>query len=93
MAESKKAPPEQTLKFSSGVRAKIWRNTAESGRTFFNVQLRRSYKDKNGNYHDSDSFGHEELLVVGFACLRAYGEVLRLIEAERLAANENSQPE
>jgi hypothetical protein len=38
----------------------------------FNVSFRRSYKDKNGEWADSDSFGMNDLPKLGLAVVRTY---------------------
>jgi hypothetical protein len=46
------------------VRAAIWRNELEDGRTRHSVTFSRLYKD-DGAWRDSTSFGRGELLLVG----------------------------
>jgi hypothetical protein len=45
------------------VRAAIWANTLDSG-VYYNVTLSRSYRDQEGNWHTTESFGREDLLLL-----------------------------
>lgn len=45
------------------IQAAIWRNKTEKG-TFHNVTVKRGYKDKDGEWKDTDSFGRDDLLVL-----------------------------
>lgn len=43
------------------VEASIWRNETNGDRKFYSVKISRSYKDDDGNYQSTDSFGHGDL--------------------------------
>lgn len=45
------------------IKAAVWENEVDN-RKFYNVTLARSYRDGDNNWHDSDSFGRDDLLVV-----------------------------
>ena len=45
------------------IKATAWRNNSGES-TFMTYRLTRSYKDKEGNWTDSDSYGIEDLPVV-----------------------------
>ena len=45
------------------IKATGWKNTAGDS-TFMSYRLNRSYKDKEGNWTDSDSYGIEDLSVI-----------------------------
>lgn len=48
-------------KFRSGaITAAVWEQTGAKG-TFHNVTISRSYKDEDGNWKDSDSYGASHL--------------------------------
>ena len=49
-----KPRPVVTLRDGS-VKAAIWRNESENG-PFHGVTFARTYKDGDGNYHDTDSY-------------------------------------
>lgn len=44
------------------IKAVIWANKVSNG-TMHNVNLVRIYRDDEGNWHDTDSLGRDELLV------------------------------
>ncbi len=45
------------------ISAAVWRNITD-GKTFFNVTFARTYVDDAKNYHDTDSFGRDDLPLV-----------------------------
>jgi len=66
--------PVDTIRDGS-LKATIWMNPKENG-NFYSVQITRSYKDEQGNWHDTDSFSGSELLRVARLANIAYDEVL-----------------
>src|SRR5262245_17832962 len=48
------------------VRASIWANQAEQG-VFYSVKITRFYKDAEGEWRNSDSFGRDDLLLASKA--------------------------
>lgn len=46
------------------VKAAIWPNTTESGAVRHNVTFSRIYKDADGKWKSTSSFGRDDLLVV-----------------------------
>jgi hypothetical protein len=45
------------------LKAVIWRNDTEKG-PMFNVMIVRSYQDGEGKWHDTQSFGYDDLMNV-----------------------------
>ena len=66
--------PVDTIRDGS-LKATIWMNQRENGKAY-SVQITRSYKDDQGNWHDSDSFSGSELLRVARLADIAYSEIL-----------------
>ena len=62
--------PENTFR-DGNLKATIWKNFGEKG-NFYTVTLTRTYKDEDGNYHDSNSFSGSELLKLAHLANRAY---------------------
>ena len=61
--EKPKATNQPAAKFRLGyVTATVWKNPGNGDKEFYNVQLNRSYKDDDGNWHDDGSLGHGDLL-------------------------------
>jgi hypothetical protein len=54
--------PVKTLRLGR-IKAAIWENESEKQR-FYNVTFTRSYLDEAKNWHDADSFGRDDLLLV-----------------------------
>lgn len=46
------------------LKAAIWENSADQ-RTFYNVTFTRTYMDEEKKFHDADSFGRDDLLLLG----------------------------
>jgi hypothetical protein len=57
--QDKKPKPVTTLRCSS-IKASIWKNEGVNG-PFYNVTVARSYKDRDGVWKNSDSFGLADL--------------------------------
>lgn len=72
--------PASTIR-DGAIKATIWRNQGENG-DFYSVKLTRTWKDAQGNYHDSDSFSGIELLRVARLAGKAYDEVASLRHAD-----------
>ena len=71
--------PVKTLRLGR-IKAAIWENGADQ-RTFYNVTFARTYMDEDKKFHDSDSFGRDDLLLLSkladqahtFVCERQAG--------------------
>ncbi len=59
------ANPKQPVKtFRLGrIKAAVWENESDRQR-FYNVTFARAYVDEQKNWHDSDSFGRDDLLIL-----------------------------
>lgn len=65
--------PLETLRDGS-LKATIWKNTGDNG-AFYSVRLSRTWKDEQGQYHDSDSFSGSELLRIARLANLAYDAI------------------
>ncbi|MEX2044922.1 MAG: hypothetical protein WD941_06175 [Opitutus sp.] len=54
--------PVKTLRLGR-IKAAIWENSADQ-RTFYNVTFARTYMDEEKKFHDADSFGRDDLLLL-----------------------------
>ena len=52
---------------AAAIRAAVWMNETEQG-TRYNATLTRLYKDGEGNWRTSESFGRDDLLLVAKVC-------------------------
>ena len=68
------------------IRAAIWENETRNG-TLHNVTFSRIYRDDEGNWQDSTSFGRDDLLLVGKVADRVHSWVF---EQTRIAAAESN---
>jgi hypothetical protein len=54
--------PLQTIRLGR-IKAVVWENTANQ-RPFHNVTFARTYMDQDKKFHDTDSFGRDDLLLL-----------------------------
>jgi len=72
--------PVKTLRLGR-IKAAVWENGADQ-RAFFNVTFARTYMDEEKKFHDADSFGRDDLLLLAkladqahtFICERMSGQ-------------------
>ena len=77
--ETKKAAP--VAKVSVGLQtASIWKNESE-GRAFYNVTFDRRYRNAQGEWKSTDSYGADDLLALAKLADLAHSKVLELQEA------------
>lgn len=70
MSEDTKNRPAETLREGS-LKAAIWRNESERG-AYHSVTLARTYKDQEGNFHDTSSFRAQDMLGVAELARQAH---------------------
>ena len=71
--------PVTTLRLGR-IKAAVWENEADN-KKFFNVTFARTYRDEAQNWHDTDSFGRDDLLVVAKLANQAHSFIFaRLAE-------------
>jgi len=73
-----KKPPVGKVRVGS-VTASIWENTKDS-KIFYSVTFERRYKDGDGNWKSSDSYGPGDLLELAKAADRAHSQILDVLE-------------
>ena len=76
--------PVKTLRLGR-IKAAIWENSADQ-RTFYNVTFARTYMDEDKKFHDADSFGRDDLLLLSKLADQAHPFV-----CERLAGPKNEE--
>ncbi len=77
--------PVKTLRLGR-IKAAIWENNADQ-RTFYNVTFARTYMDEAKQFHDTDSFGRDDLLLLGKLADQAHTFV-----CDRLAGQRGDEP-
>jgi hypothetical protein len=65
------------------LKASIWRQLDGKGKAFYPVTITRTYKDDEGNYHDTDRLLGDELLRMARLCERAYDMTLEYRQQDR----------
>ena len=86
LQKPKKAQQEETKKPAGKVRvglvtATIWDNETDKG-VFYNVTFERRYRDEQGNWHSTHSYGMDDLLVLAKAADLAHPEILKARSSE-----------
>ena len=69
------------------IKAAVWENEADQ-KKYFNVTFARTYVDEAKNYHDTDSFGRDDLPLVAKLADQAHTFIF-----ERLAELKSEQGE
>lgn len=78
--------PVKTLRLGR-IKAAVWENSADQ-RTFYNVTFARTYMDEEKKFHDTDSFGRDDLLLLSkladqahtFVCERLAGQKVEAVD-------------
>lgn len=65
------------------VQASIWRNQTDGGAAFYSTTFKRSYKDKDDKWKDSDSYGPTDVLELVKAADLAHTKVIELQQQGR----------
>ena len=65
------------------VKAAIWRNESDSGVVRFNTTFSRIYKDAEGNWKATSSFGRDDLLVVAKVADQAHSAIFELANGQQ----------
>lgn len=76
--------PVQTIRHGR-IKASVWVNQTQKG-PMYNVTFSRSYTDDEGNWHDSQSFGFDDLMTVAKCSFDAH----TWISAERAKNGKSS---
>ena len=67
--------PDKKFK-AGGVTATVWKGVSPKGATYFNVQLGRSYKDKDNNWKTTSSFRESDVPKAVVLLQKAYEYVI-----------------
>ena len=74
MTTNQNTKPIDTIR-DGALKASIWKNTGENG-DYYAVRLTRTWRDEQGEYHDSDRFSPSELLRIARLAGIAYDEII-----------------
>ena len=78
--------PLKTLRLGR-IKAVVWENGADQ-RSFFNVTFARTYMDDAKKFHDSDSFGRDDLLLLAKLADEAHSFIY-----EKMASQKSEEAE
>ena len=82
--------PTHTVRIGA-VKAAIWENRKDGGRTRCNVTFSKRYRDAEGQWKTTHSFGRNDLLVLAKVADQAHSQIL-VLEAEQ-SEDTNGQDE
>ena len=82
--------PTATVRIGA-VKAAIWENQAGE-RTRCNVTFSKSYRDAEGQWKTTHSFGRNDLLVLAKVADQAHSRIVELEQGEETAAQEDELP-
>jgi len=91
MSNQTKQRPVETLR-DGAIKAAIWKNESENG-PFFNVTFSRTYRNGDGELHDTDSFSGTQLLQLARLADKAYERTRKLTRAARVAEDNDEGEE
>ena len=74
--------PVKTLRLGR-IKAAVWENSADQ-RTFYNVTFARTYLDEDKKFHDTDSFGRDDLLLLSKLADQAHTFVCDRLSGPRI---------
>lgn len=73
--------PVQTFRLGR-VKAAIWENEADA-KKFYNVTFARTYMDDARNFHDTDSFGRDDLPLIAKVADQAHTFIFERLAAQK----------
>jgi hypothetical protein len=73
--------PHATLR-DGALKATIWANPTDEGRTRYSITLTRSYTDAEGKWHDTNYLSRNELLRVAHLAHKAFDAIAEAYAAE-----------
>ena len=73
------------------VKAAIWPNQTESGVVRYNVTFSRIYKDGEGNWKSTSSFGRDDLLVVAKVADMAHTKIFEVANGQHADQDSEQQ--
>ena len=73
------------------VKAAIWPNQTDSGVVRYNVTFSRIYKDAEGNWKSTSSFGRDDLLVVAKVADMAHTKIFEVANGHQADQDSEQQ--
>lgn len=79
-ANASNSPPVAKLRIGL-INASVWQRTAAES-NFYSVNFERRYRDKDGQWHSSQSFNADDLLVLAKLADQVHSKILELRSGE-----------
>ena len=89
--EAAKRRPAQTIRYCR-LKAAIWRQESDKG-SWYSVTFARAYRDQEGNWQSSGSFGRDDLLVLAKMADQAHSWIHRQIALDGASADNGQSGE
>ena len=89
--EAAKQRPAQTIRYGR-LKAAIWRQESDKG-SWYSVTFARAYRDQDGNWQSSGSFGRDDLLVLAKLADQAHSWIHRQMAQDAASAGNREADE
>ena len=89
--EAAKQRPAQTIRYGR-LKAAIWRQESDKG-SWYSVTFARAYRDQDGSWQSSGSFGRDDLLVLAKIADQAHSWIHRQITLDGASADNGQSGE
>ena len=74
------------------VKAAIWENKKDGERTRYNVTFSKRYRDAEGQWKTTHSFGRNDMLVLAKIADQAHSRIVELEQAEDTNGQDDDEP-
>lgn len=74
------------------VRAAIWENRKDGERARYNVTFSKRYRDAEGQWKTTHSFGRNDLLVLAKVADQAHSQIVELEQADNTNGQDDDEP-
>ena len=83
--------PTATVRIGT-VKAAIWENRKNGERARYNVTFSKRYRDAEGQWKTTHSFGRSDLLVLAKVADQAHSQIVELEQAEDTNGGDDDEP-
>ena len=83
--------PTATVRIET-VKAAIWENKKNGERARYNVTFSKRYRDAEGQWKTTQSFGRNDLLVLAKVADQAHSQIVELEQADHTNGGDDDEP-
>ena len=83
--------PTATVRIGT-VKAAIWENRKDGERARYNVTFSKRYRDAEGQWKTTQSFGRNDLLVLAKVADQAHSQIVELEQADHTNGGDDDEP-